>query len=460
MNPRLTAHELEVLRGAAGVVGLGVAGAQAAPALAATAATQVLGLSELSAATGTVAAPAMVEGDAAALVLFTSGTTGTPKAIPLTTSMLRERVLLYSPEVDEAPLVTLACTPLAHVGGVMPILNSLAKGSTVVVQQRFEPGRWLEPVEIHRVTNTFVVPTMLHRIVGHPSLEQRDLSSMQLLVFGAAPASPDLIRRVQAGLPRGGRGQHLRPDRDHGFAHPLRSLRSAAGAARLGRSADAGRRGSRRGSGDRPGPSRGRGRRALGQDPHHGDPGRAEGRPAPAGGLVSHRRPGQPGRGGLPLPHGPTGRHHQPGRREVPTLGDRGRGPPAPGRGRRRGRRTAGRRDGHAASASPPSSRGRSSSRSSDASARASSRTSSCQSGSWSSTSFPTTTSGRSTARPSGPSPRSARPCRASRPRRPARGRLPSRRGLPPARLTTSIARSGEHARRPSGSGCRSGRWR
>ena len=190
-----------MLRGAAGVVGLGVAGAQAAPALAATAATQVLGLSELSAATGTVAAPAMVEGDAAALVLFTSGTTGTPKAIPLTTSMLRERVLLYSPEVDEAPLVTLACTPLAHVGGVMPILNSLAKGSTVVVQQRFEPGRWLELVEIHRVTNTFVVPTMLHRIVGHASLEQRDLSSMQLLVFGAAPASPDLIRRVQAAFP-------------------------------------------------------------------------------------------------------------------------------------------------------------------------------------------------------------------------------------------------------------------
>lgn len=208
MNPRLTAGELGDLRAAAGAGPVGVAGSGYAGVLAGAGGSTVLGPEELlgggeGAAVPPGASGAVPEPDpgADAVVLFTSGTTGTPKAVPLSHGLIGPRVAAFSPTVDPVPAVSLMCVPLVHIGGMLGLLVALAKGSTTVVQTRFDAGEWLSLVERHGVTTSFVVPTMLHRVLEHPDVDRTDLGSLVSLSYGAAPASPDLIRRVMDRLP-------------------------------------------------------------------------------------------------------------------------------------------------------------------------------------------------------------------------------------------------------------------
>ena len=66
---------------------------------------------------------------------------------------------------------------------------------------KFDAGTWLALVERYRVAQTFVVPTMLRRILDHPQFATTDLSSLRALSYGAAAAPVDLIRRAVAALP-------------------------------------------------------------------------------------------------------------------------------------------------------------------------------------------------------------------------------------------------------------------
>jgi long-chain acyl-CoA synthetase len=93
------------------------------------------------------------------------------------------------------------CVPLVHIGGMLGLLVGLAKGSTTVVQTRFDAGEWLALAERHHVTSSFLVPTMLYRILEHPDFKGTDLSALTSLAYGAAPATPELIRRTMEALP-------------------------------------------------------------------------------------------------------------------------------------------------------------------------------------------------------------------------------------------------------------------
>jgi long-chain acyl-CoA synthetase len=142
-------------------------------------------------------------GDTVALTLFTSGTTGLPKPVPITHRAVFERVRAFSPGFDPAAPagVRLMSAPLFHVGGLLGLLLSLWAGHTTVMQRRFDAGEWLELVERYRVDSTFVVPTMLHRIIEHPDVATRDLSSLKALAYGAAAAPVELITRAMATMP-------------------------------------------------------------------------------------------------------------------------------------------------------------------------------------------------------------------------------------------------------------------
>ncbi len=202
MNPRLTADELSTLVSVAGTGSLGVAGERYGALLAGCGAAPVLGAAELlSGPGGEGPPPADVGPDHEAVVLFTSGTTGVPKAVPLPHGLVLSRIEAYAPKVDPTAAVSLMCVPFVHIGGMLGLLVALARGSTTVVQTRFDAGEWLALAERHRVNTSFVVPTMLHRILDHPDFGRTDLGSLTSLTYGAAPASPELIRTALERLP-------------------------------------------------------------------------------------------------------------------------------------------------------------------------------------------------------------------------------------------------------------------
>jgi len=73
-----------------------------------------------------------------------------------------------------------------------------------VVQKRFDAGQWLRLVSQHRVATTFMVPTMLQRILDHPDFPDSDLRSLVAIAYGAAAAPVALVRRAMDALPHVG----------------------------------------------------------------------------------------------------------------------------------------------------------------------------------------------------------------------------------------------------------------
>jgi long-chain acyl-CoA synthetase len=143
------------------------------------------------------------DGDHTALVLFTSGTTGLPKPIPISHGVVADRLAYYSKPIDPDAdqVVDMMSAPIFHIAGTLGLFISLHQGKQLVLMPKFDAGEWLSLVERHRVTQTFVVPAMLRRILDHPRFASTDLSSLTALSYGAAAAPVDLIRQAVAALP-------------------------------------------------------------------------------------------------------------------------------------------------------------------------------------------------------------------------------------------------------------------
>jgi acyl-CoA synthetase (AMP-forming)/AMP-acid ligase II len=204
MNPALTPPELRGLLETAGCAELGVAAEAYADRLLEAGATRALTPADLL-GDGQISAPPPAEGieDREALILFTSGTTGLPKAVAITNGQLTERIKgVATPfRADTAPTVSMMCVPFFHVGGAIGVLSSLYSGNTYVIQVRFDAGQWLHLVQEHGVTSTFLVPTMLRRILDHPDFGSTELSSLVAIAYGAAAAPVALVRRAMAAMP-------------------------------------------------------------------------------------------------------------------------------------------------------------------------------------------------------------------------------------------------------------------
>ncbi|MEV5610671.1 long-chain fatty acid--CoA ligase [Streptomyces sp. NPDC052225] len=136
--------------------------------------------------------------DDPAVLNFTSGSTGKLKAAVQTQgnrlANMRKRMMSSdsSPSARERYLVA---GPITHAPG-MPLLASLAYGSTVVVLPRWDTELFLRTIETERITSTFVVPTMLTMLLAHPATATADLSSLRALHVGGAPVAPQRLREA------------------------------------------------------------------------------------------------------------------------------------------------------------------------------------------------------------------------------------------------------------------------
>jgi acyl-CoA synthetase (AMP-forming)/AMP-acid ligase II len=177
--------------------------------------------------------PAVVEPerDLAALP-YSSGTTGFSKGVMLTHRNLVANVVQVERvfALGEADTVA-AVLPFFHIYGLTVNMNlALARGATVVTMRRFDLNGFLELVERHRVTRTFLVPPILLALAKHPAVERHDLSSLRVIVSGAAPLDAGLARACAArigcavyqgyGLTEASPVTHLPPDGPDADAEP------------------------------------------------------------------------------------------------------------------------------------------------------------------------------------------------------------------------------------------------
>ena len=131
------------------------------------------------------------------IIIYTSGTTALPKGVVLTYLDLTTYVMnTMEPANPESSGVTLISVPIYHVAGATAIMSSIWGGRTLVLLPQFEPRAWLEAVQNEHVTHAFVVPTMLKRLMEYPDFASYDLSSLQLIAYGAAPMPYEVVRRA------------------------------------------------------------------------------------------------------------------------------------------------------------------------------------------------------------------------------------------------------------------------
>lgn len=130
--------------------------------------------------------------------ICSSGSTGTPKVI------LSQAPAVYNP-VFSTPIALgwmtitrpqriLVLAPMYHVNA-FATLHSMLTGDQLFVLEKFDAARAVDAIERHRLTTFTATPTMLQRIADLPGVDDRDLSSLEWILQGAAPMPPSLVHR-------------------------------------------------------------------------------------------------------------------------------------------------------------------------------------------------------------------------------------------------------------------------
>lgn len=148
-------------------------------------------------------ARAHVVGDDIHRLMYTSGTTGRPKGAMITNANLAWKNYAHITEFGlTAADVGLACGPLYHVGALDLTTTSLmAVGATTVVHRAFDAEKVVEEIERSRVTTVWMAPAMVRAVLDLPGVEERDLSSVRLLIGGGEKMPVPVIERLQTVLP-------------------------------------------------------------------------------------------------------------------------------------------------------------------------------------------------------------------------------------------------------------------
>ena len=146
-----------------------------------------------------------VDDDAAAVILFTSGTTSAPKGVVLRHGNLLAYVLgtveFGSAGPHDAALISV---PPYHIAGIGTVLTNVYAGRRMVYLPTFDPEQWLSLVRAESVTNTMLVPTMLARIVDHLNGAPAQTPTLRSLAYGGSRTAPSVVEKALACFPETG----------------------------------------------------------------------------------------------------------------------------------------------------------------------------------------------------------------------------------------------------------------
>jgi acyl-CoA synthetase (AMP-forming)/AMP-acid ligase II len=136
------------------------------------------------------------------ILMYTAGTTGLPKGVPLPHNSfsvyMLENVNPVDPEIEETNLLTM---PLYHVAGIQAMIAATYGGRALAMMRQFEVNEWIETVQREKANRAMLVPTMLKRVIDHPDFAKYDLSSLRVITYGAAPMPFEVIKKAIALFP-------------------------------------------------------------------------------------------------------------------------------------------------------------------------------------------------------------------------------------------------------------------
>lgn len=135
-------------------------------------------------------------------MLYTSGTTGSPKGVLVTHDAVQRTAYASAlTRAFEDGRRVLCSLPCYHMFGyVEGLLAAAMVGGALVMQPAFDAGEYLRAIEEHRADDMLCVPTMTVALLEHTDRRERDLGSLRALLSGAAPAPAWLWERVQEEL--------------------------------------------------------------------------------------------------------------------------------------------------------------------------------------------------------------------------------------------------------------------
>jgi len=145
----------------------------------------------------TVSAPLVDEGSSEeiAWLAYTGGTTGRSKGVMIPhRALVTMTVLLYADWDWPADIRFLAATPISHAAGVT-LYPVMLRGGFVRLVQGFETEAYCRAIEQEKITAAFLVPTLIYTLIDAAEIRARfDLASLDMIIYGAAPMSPDRLR--------------------------------------------------------------------------------------------------------------------------------------------------------------------------------------------------------------------------------------------------------------------------
>ena len=139
--------------------------------------------------------------DADVIQLYTSGTTGHPKGVQLSTAnyfAFFEAAAAAEWADFTAGEVALACMPVFHVAGVNMGVIAVAQGCTAVIMKEVDPAQILDLIPRYGINNAFFVPAVMLFMLQHPKVKETDFSSLRRLYYGASPIAEDLLTQARA----------------------------------------------------------------------------------------------------------------------------------------------------------------------------------------------------------------------------------------------------------------------